>query len=611
MAKIIGNTTATPNPRPDWNQTDETKADYIKNKPKLEELLEEAKAYTDREIAEFDFIKIVNELPETGLPNKIYLVPKTDAQEKDLFDEYLWILVDPNTNTYQWEWISTKSIDVDFTNYYNKDEIDAKISSVYKFMGTAYTSSLKMSPNYTSENPGLESQFISGNVYNIANDGIISVGLTDKSLISNEKSLRFIVIISNDEGVQFGEIEYDNGRLIGEDILGTTTQFYYKTSEKELLVSLVANKDLGPAWRVSEILDCKTNEKVDKLDGDGFYYDIKQLSLPNVTVKQGDNVAWTSWGWDRLSGIIDLTNYYTKEETDSKLTSIYKFMGSVDISEITMSEDEISFGYAFDSLLEKCINGYVYNLRESGNLNSKFMARNLIDRTQMLQFSWNNYLEFGSWGNFVINNRVVYPPWKEATFYWSNPDDQLLITVENKGTVNQPNWQVVKIEETTYQNLEGTGVYRDSLPRLSEANEDGTYTDFYNVYLIKLPDLYVNEGDNVAWTDWGWDVLSGTIDLTNYVTNEQLEGLIDDILTEAKQSGEFKGEKGDTPAISFRYDEETGNLYYSSDGILIDKEYVDSNNLVTKEVLDNTLGDIESALDDIITIQNEFMGVNE
>lgn len=33
MAKIIGNTTATPNPQADWNQTDSTKADYIKNKP--------------------------------------------------------------------------------------------------------------------------------------------------------------------------------------------------------------------------------------------------------------------------------------------------------------------------------------------------------------------------------------------------------------------------------------------------------------------------------------------------------------------------------------------------------------------------------------------------
>ena len=32
---IVGNTTATPNPLPDWNQTDETKADYIKNKPAI------------------------------------------------------------------------------------------------------------------------------------------------------------------------------------------------------------------------------------------------------------------------------------------------------------------------------------------------------------------------------------------------------------------------------------------------------------------------------------------------------------------------------------------------------------------------------------------------
>ena len=38
MSKIIGNTTATPNPRPDWLQTDETKADFIKNKPNVDAL---------------------------------------------------------------------------------------------------------------------------------------------------------------------------------------------------------------------------------------------------------------------------------------------------------------------------------------------------------------------------------------------------------------------------------------------------------------------------------------------------------------------------------------------------------------------------------------------
>ena len=33
--------------------------------------------------------------------------------------------------------------------------------------------------------------------------------------------------------------------------------------------------------------------------------------------------------------------------------------------------------------------------------------------------------------------------------------------------------------------------------------------------------------------------------------------------TEAEWVASLKGEKGNTPSITFRYDEETGNLYYS------------------------------------------------
>lgn len=47
MAKIIGNTTATPNPQPDWKQTTETKADYIKNKPTLGTLAAKDKVAKD------------------------------------------------------------------------------------------------------------------------------------------------------------------------------------------------------------------------------------------------------------------------------------------------------------------------------------------------------------------------------------------------------------------------------------------------------------------------------------------------------------------------------------------------------------------------------------
>ncbi len=50
MSKIIGNTTATPTPRSDWNQIDPTKADFILNKPELGNLT--TKAYVDGQITE-------------------------------------------------------------------------------------------------------------------------------------------------------------------------------------------------------------------------------------------------------------------------------------------------------------------------------------------------------------------------------------------------------------------------------------------------------------------------------------------------------------------------------------------------------------------------------
>ena len=45
----------------------------------------------------------------------------------------------------------------------------------------------------------------------------------------------------------------------------------------------------------------------------------------------------------------------------------------------------------------------------------------------------------------------------------------------------------------------------------------------------------------------------------------------------------FRGDKGDTPSIVLRYDEDTGNLYYDSDGILLDTNYVESQNLASKD----------------------------
>lgn len=74
------------------------------------------KEYVEQEIATFDFIKIVDELPETGLENRVYLVPKADTQTQDLFDEYVWV-------NGKWEWITTKQIEVDLTDYAKLSDI--------------------------------------------------------------------------------------------------------------------------------------------------------------------------------------------------------------------------------------------------------------------------------------------------------------------------------------------------------------------------------------------------------------------------------------------------------------------------------------------------------
>lgn len=73
--------------------------------------------YVDEEIANFDFIKIVKELPETGLVNRTYFVPKEDPNINDLYDEYMWV-------DNKWELITTKQIEVDLTEYVKHTDIN-------------------------------------------------------------------------------------------------------------------------------------------------------------------------------------------------------------------------------------------------------------------------------------------------------------------------------------------------------------------------------------------------------------------------------------------------------------------------------------------------------
>ena len=75
------------------------------------------KHYVDEEIAKFDFIKIVDVLPETGLENRIYLIPANETQNLDLFDEYIWI-------NDAWEFLGVKQFEIELEPYAKKTYVD-------------------------------------------------------------------------------------------------------------------------------------------------------------------------------------------------------------------------------------------------------------------------------------------------------------------------------------------------------------------------------------------------------------------------------------------------------------------------------------------------------
>ncbi len=85
------------------------------------------KQYVDSELATFDFIKVVDVLPQTGLLNRIYLVPSDEPIQQNLFDEYIWL-------DSGWEYITSKQVEVDLTEYYKKDQVNGLIEEIQNQM---------------------------------------------------------------------------------------------------------------------------------------------------------------------------------------------------------------------------------------------------------------------------------------------------------------------------------------------------------------------------------------------------------------------------------------------------------------------------------------------
>ena len=91
--------------------------------------------------------EVVDELPESGEQNVIYLVKKdTGSEQNDVYDEYIWITDEDGTS--HWEHIGSTAVDL--SDYYTKEEITALLNNQKTEIITtcnAYTDAAKTACN--------------------------------------------------------------------------------------------------------------------------------------------------------------------------------------------------------------------------------------------------------------------------------------------------------------------------------------------------------------------------------------------------------------------------------------------------------------------------------
>lgn len=72
---------------------------------------------------------------------------------------------------------------------------------------------------------------------------------------------------------------------------------------------------------------------------------------PTNNIKAGDNVVWTGTTWDNLGGMVDLTNYYTKDIIDNKLTTINQSIENIN--------NNLSTNYYNKEYIDNVLNNYL------------------------------------------------------------------------------------------------------------------------------------------------------------------------------------------------------------------------------------------------------------
>lgn len=262
---------------------------------------------------------VVEELPQTGDPKNIYLVPK---QSGTGYDEYIYV-------DGEWELIGDTSVDIDLSDYYTKSEVDDLIPDVSNFTTKTYVDSeldKKQDTLVDGENisivdntiSAVDTKYTAGENVTITNN-VISATQPDVTGFATKTELNNGLASKQDTLTAGNNVTISNGVISATD----TT---YQAGNNITISNNTINADLSDYYDKQDVDDI--------VDGivTGQFMVVQTLPPTGLdktiylVPKQGgqtqniyDEYLYINNAWEKIGDTeIDLSQYATKQELATK-----------------------------------------------------------------------------------------------------------------------------------------------------------------------------------------------------------------------------------------------------------------------------------------------------
>ena len=373
-------------------------------------------------------ITVVTELPQTGDPDRIYLVPNESSRTNDIYDEYIWLVEQS-----KWEFLGNKHVDVDLTDYYTKEEVDALIPQVdsytkvesdnkYAVKADVYTKSevddliVPQVDAYTKQES--DSKYATIETVNNKVDKVVGKQLSTEDYTTEEKE-KLAELSNYDDTNITQKLNEKVDKITGK---GLSTEDY-TTSEKTKLGTIEegaqVNTVTSVAGRTGAVTLTKTDIGLDNVDNTSD--DDKPISTATQTALDSKV--------DKVEGK-DLSQEDFTTELKSKLDGLSNYDDSTITETLSNKVDKIS---------GKSLSTNDYTTEEKAKLEG--IEENANNYTHPTTAGNKHIPSGGTTGQMLVNT-------EDGTAEWADVSSKL----QEKFDLLNTMWQQLQEEQTNLQN---------------------------------------------------------------------------------------------------------------------------------------------------------------